>query len=101
MNNYGLGKKKKLFQNELVYIRFINDNSFKFWVTYFFFKRTKKIVRCVGPPLIDIFCSVFISITDSGEWKIFSGNEIGALLGFWSWSCFQKSNSRKQEGTVV
>ncbi|KAK7464022.1 hypothetical protein BaRGS_00037986 [Batillaria attramentaria] len=29
----------------------------------------------------------------NGEWKIFSGNEIGALLGSWLWACFQKKNS--------
>lgn len=28
----------------------------------------------------------------SGEWKIFSGNELGALLGFWSWTSFQKKS---------
>lgn len=29
----------------------------------------------------------------NGEWKIFSGNEIGALLGDWMWTCFLKKNT--------
>lgn len=29
---------------------------------------------------------------DSGKWQIFSGNEIGALLGWWSWHSFRMKN---------
>ncbi|ESO94178.1 hypothetical protein LOTGIDRAFT_189430 [Lottia gigantea] len=28
----------------------------------------------------------------NGEWKIFTGNEIGALLGWWCWQRFRKQN---------
>ncbi|KAL3880512.1 hypothetical protein ACJMK2_032746 [Sinanodonta woodiana] len=28
----------------------------------------------------------------SGQWKIFTGNEIGALLGWWSWYTFHQKN---------
>ncbi|KAL8562217.1 hypothetical protein ACOMHN_005202 [Nucella lapillus] len=28
----------------------------------------------------------------SGEWKIFTGNELGALLGFWIWKSFREQN---------
>lgn len=30
---------------------------------------------------------------ESGEWKVFSGNELGALLGWWIFTCW-KNNSR-------
>lgn len=29
---------------------------------------------------------------ESGDWQIFSGNEIGALLGWWSWHIFKTKN---------
>lgn len=28
----------------------------------------------------------------NGQWKIFSGNELGALLGYWMWTSFKKNN---------
>ncbi|CAG0883843.1 unnamed protein product [Darwinula stevensoni] len=28
----------------------------------------------------------------NGEWKIFTGNEIGALLGWWLWHCYKHKN---------
>lgn len=31
--------------------------------------------------------------SSSGEWKVFSGNELGALLGWWIFTCW-KNNSR-------
>lgn len=30
----------------------------------------------------------------SGEWKLFTGNETGALLGWWLWHCFRTKNPR-------
>nr|XP_056711292.1 phosphopentomutase [Euleptes europaea] len=30
---------------------------------------------------------------ESGEWKVFSGNELGALLGWWIFTCWKKQNS--------
>ncbi|XP_041360176.1 phosphoglucomutase-2-like [Gigantopelta aegis] len=30
--------------------------------------------------------------SSSGEWKIFSGNETGALLGWWLWKSFRQQN---------
>ncbi|CAN8006846.1 unnamed protein product [Ixodes hexagonus] len=27
-----------------------------------------------------------------GEWKVFTGNEIGGLLGWWLWRCFREKN---------
>ncbi|XP_041052161.1 phosphoglucomutase-2 isoform X2 [Carcharodon carcharias] len=29
---------------------------------------------------------------ESGEWKVFSGNELGALLGWWNFTCWKKQN---------
>ncbi|XP_067893079.1 phosphoglucomutase-2 [Heterodontus francisci] len=29
---------------------------------------------------------------ESGEWKVFSGNELGALLGWWIFTCWKKQN---------
>ncbi|NXS95614.1 PGM2 protein, partial [Jacana jacana] len=29
---------------------------------------------------------------ESGEWKVFSGNELGALLGWWMFSCWKNNN---------
>jgi len=31
----------------------------------------------------------------SGEWKIFNGNEMAALLGWWCWHCHQLKGSHK------
>lgn len=28
----------------------------------------------------------------TGEWKVFTGNEIGGLLGWWMWHCYRKRN---------
>lgn len=30
--------------------------------------------------------------TSSGEWKVFSGNELGALLGWWIFTCWKNHN---------
>ncbi|KAK1175606.1 hypothetical protein AOXY_G278 [Acipenser oxyrinchus oxyrinchus] len=30
---------------------------------------------------------------DSGEWKVFSGNELGALLGWWIFICWKEQNT--------
>uniref|UniRef100_A0A8D1QAS0 Phosphoglucomutase-2 n=1 Tax=Sus scrofa TaxID=9823 RepID=A0A8D1QAS0_PIG len=29
---------------------------------------------------------------DSGDWKVFSGNELGALLGWWLFTCWKEKN---------
>ncbi|XP_028902350.1 phosphoglucomutase-2 [Ornithorhynchus anatinus] len=29
---------------------------------------------------------------ESGEWKVFSGNELGALLGWWTFTCWKEKN---------
>uniref|UniRef100_A0A8C4RRP8 Phosphoglucomutase 2 n=1 Tax=Erpetoichthys calabaricus TaxID=27687 RepID=A0A8C4RRP8_ERPCA len=29
---------------------------------------------------------------ESGEWKVFSGNELGALLGWWMFTCWKEQN---------
>lgn len=31
-------------------------------------------------------------ICRTGEWKVFSGNEIGALLGWWAVQCYKEKN---------
>lgn len=31
--------------------------------------------------------------SSTGEWKVFTGNEIGALLGWWALHCYQEKNS--------
>lgn len=35
--------------------------------------------------------------TESGEWKIFNGNEIGALFGWWLWYKFQQEHKAELE----
>ncbi|KAM7168441.1 phosphopentomutase isoform 2-T2 [Macrochelys suwanniensis] len=35
---------------------------------------------------------------ESAEWKVFSGNELGALLGWWIFTCWK---NQKQESTAV
>ncbi|KAF7666220.1 hypothetical protein LDENG_00114540 [Lucifuga dentata] len=30
---------------------------------------------------------------ESGQWRVFSGNELGALLGWWMFHCWKKQNS--------
>ncbi|XP_055375651.1 glucose 1,6-bisphosphate synthase [Condylostylus longicornis] len=32
--------------------------------------------------------------TETGEWKIFTGNELGALLGWWALQCYLEENSK-------
>ncbi|XP_022091573.1 glucose 1,6-bisphosphate synthase-like isoform X2 [Acanthaster planci] len=32
----------------------------------------------------------------NGSWKIFTGNELGALLGWWMWVCYQKLHPEAQ-----
>ncbi|KAK7097300.1 hypothetical protein V1264_004302 [Littorina saxatilis] len=36
----------------------------------------------------------------SGEWKIFSGNELGALLGNWMWVSYRKQNPTVPGGDI-
>eukprot|EP01098_Paradermamoeba_levis_P003061 TRINITY_DN1431_c0_g1_i1.p1 TRINITY_DN1431_c0_g1~~TRINITY_DN1431_c0_g1_i1.p1 ORF type:complete len:358 (-),score=115.55 TRINITY_DN1431_c0_g1_i1:118-1191(-) len=40
-------------------------------------------------------------ITPSGQWKIFTGNEIGILLASWSWSQYKKKNTNVDSGKCV
>lgn len=35
-------------------------------------------------------CPVVFSF--SGEWRVFSGNELGALLGWWLFTCWREKN---------
>ena len=35
---------------------------------------------------------------DKGEWKIFTGNEIGSLLAYWCWLCY--TEQQKKAGTT-
>lgn len=32
------------------------------------------------------------SLFDSGQWQVFSGNELGALLGWWMFRCWKQQN---------
>lgn len=36
--------------------------------------------------------SLFFFSLSSGEWKVFSGNELGALLGWWIFTCWKNQN---------
>lgn len=47
------------------------------------------------PPTLsfDFMCFLIFFFASSGEWKVFSGNELGALLGWWIFTCW-KNNSR-------
>lgn len=38
---------------------------------------------------------------DGATWRVFSGNEIGTLLGCWQWEMFQKFNPQGQKAAVV
>ncbi|XP_053560037.1 phosphopentomutase [Bombina bombina] len=33
---------------------------------------------------------------ESGEWKVFSGNELGALLGWWIFTCWKEQNQKPE-----
>lgn len=37
--------------------------------------------------------SVSVSLSVSGQWRVFSGNELGALLGWWMFYCWKQQNS--------
>ena len=41
------------------------------------------------------FISIMKILITSGTWKILSGNEIGALLGWWSYFTFKQSDHSK------
>lgn len=34
-----------------------------------------------------------LSLSVSGQWRVFSGNELGALLGWWMFRCWKQQNS--------
>ncbi|XP_069059902.1 glucose 1,6-bisphosphate synthase [Pleurodeles waltl] len=34
-------------------------------------------------------------ILDTGRWKVFTGNELAALLGWWMFTCWKENNQRK------
>lgn len=36
--------------------------------------------------------SCMFSLFDSGQWQVFSGNELGALLGWWMFRCWKQQN---------
>lgn len=37
--------------------------------------------------------SLSLSLSVSGQWRVFSGNELGALLGWWMFRCWKQQNS--------
>ncbi|XP_040195776.1 glucose 1,6-bisphosphate synthase [Rana temporaria] len=39
-------------------------------------------------------------LQDSDQWKVFTGNELAALLGWWMFFCWQKSEGRCEAGDV-
>ena len=43
----------------------------------------------------------FTPYTSSGQWKIFNGNEIGVLLGYWVWCKFHEANPTFKPSIVV
>ena len=36
----------------------------------------------------------------SGQWKIFSGNEMGILLGHWVWTCYKEKHPEADPSTI-
>lgn len=36
----------------------------------------------------------------SGEWKIFAGNEMGALISWWAWMCWCMENPKGDASNV-
>ncbi|XP_078684749.1 phosphopentomutase-like [Branchiostoma floridae x Branchiostoma belcheri] len=36
----------------------------------------------------------------NGSWKVFTGNELGALLGWWAWQCWRQKNPDKDTKDV-
>ena len=36
---------------------------------------------------------LFVSPCVSGQWRLFSGNELGALLGWWMFRCWKQQNT--------
>uniref|UniRef100_A0A3Q3IXP9 Phosphoglucomutase 2 n=1 Tax=Monopterus albus TaxID=43700 RepID=A0A3Q3IXP9_MONAL len=43
-----------------------------------------------GAPCLFTLC---LSLYVSGQWRVFSGNELGALLGWWMFRCWKQQNS--------
>ena len=39
------------------------------------------------------FHNLSLSLCVSGQWRVFSGNELGALLGWWMFRCWKQQNS--------
>lgn len=35
----------------------------------------------------------FVPLGVSGQWRVFSGNELGALLGWWMFRCWKQENT--------
>lgn len=36
----------------------------------------------------------------SGEWRVFTGNELGALLGWWMFHCWKENQGEKFKSSV-
>ncbi|GAV02903.1 hypothetical protein RvY_13408 [Ramazzottius varieornatus] len=52
-------------------------------------KRNSATVILANDPDADRFA---LAEKQEESWKIFSGNEIGTLLGWWMWHCYQQTN---------
>lgn len=66
----------------------------RFYLLTFMYGRTSRDFCCSGV-FFDIFSYTFCSFfffPSSGEWKVFSGNELGALLGWWIFTCWKNHN---------
>lgn len=57
-----------------------------------------------GPGKICLFLISGFSLTNlltcRGEWHVFSGNELGALIGWWLLHCFKSKNPDADLGDV-
>lgn len=65
------------------------------WWVYllvFMYERTTRFFFPVLSFEFIYFLLFFFLFSSSGEWKVFSGNELGALLGWWIFTCWKNQN---------
>lgn len=44
-------------------------------------------------PSLSFSLSLCLFLSVSGQWRVFSGNELGALLGWWLFRCWKQQNT--------
>lgn len=60
--------------------------------------QSKLTRRATNPPLI-LLTQRWLNC--SGEWKVFSGNELGALLGWWMWTRAEQKGQDPKTAAMI